>query len=112
MGLKARFRGCVHLAALAAGLIFSDAHADAPQPLTVIIEDGQVLFQGADLDLDELRMRLAQTGRQKERIYFRAGPNAKSAYVQRVIDTIKAAGFADIAVMPPPGLGKAAEPPV
>jgi len=112
LGLTARFRGCVRFAALAVGLIFSTAYADNPQPLTVIIEDGQVLFQGADLDLDELKSKLAATGRQKERVYFRVGPNAKSAYVQRVIDTIKAAGFADIAVMPPPGLGKDPEPPV
>jgi biopolymer transport protein ExbD len=99
---------------MAAGLMFSTAYAEdkAAPPLTVIIEDGQVLFQGADLDLDELKSKLAATGRQKERVYFRVGPNAKSAYVQRVIDTIKAAGFADIAVMPPPGLGKEAEPPV
>jgi biopolymer transport protein ExbD len=93
-------------------LIFSNAQAADEPLLTVLIQDGQVLFQGADLDLDELKAKLAATGRQKERVYFRVGPNAKSAFVQRVIDTIKAAGFADIAVMPPPGLGKDSEPPV
>jgi biopolymer transport protein ExbD len=114
LGLKARFPGCLRLAALAVGLMFSTAHADdkAAPPLTVIIEDGQVLFEGASLDLDQLKTRLAATGRQKERSYFRMGPHAKTAYTERVIDTIKAAGFTDIAVMPPPGLGKGAEPPV
>ncbi len=100
--------------ALAAGLMFSTAQADdkgAP-PLTVLIEDGEVVFQGAALDLDQLKAQLAATGRQKERIYFRMGPHAKTAYTERVIDTIKAAGFTDIAVLPPPGLGGGPEPPV
>ena len=76
------------------------------EPLTVIVEDGDVLFQGANLDLDQLKTQLAATGRQKERIYFRMGPNAKTAYTQSVVDVIKAAGFADIALQPPPGLGR------
>jgi hypothetical protein len=42
-----------------------------------------------------LKTQLAATGRQKERVYSRMGPNAKSACAQRVIDAIKAAGFAD-----------------
>jgi hypothetical protein len=46
-----------------------------------------------------LKTQLAATGRQKERIYFRMGPNAKSTCAQRVIDAIKAAGFA-IALFP------------
>jgi biopolymer transport protein ExbD len=108
LGLKARFSGCLRLAALAAGLVISAAQADdKPAPsLTVIIEDGEVLFQGAALDLDQLKTQLAATGRQKERIYFRMGPHAKTAYTERVIAAIKAAGFTDIAVLPPPGLGK------
>jgi biopolymer transport protein ExbD len=81
--------------------------ADKPtEPLTVIIEDGDVLFQGANLDLDQLKAQLIATGRQTERIYFRMGANAKTAYTQRVVEAIKAAGFTDIAVQPPPGLGK------
>ena len=88
------------------------AHADDPKPLTVIIEDGDVLFQGANLDLDQLQARLTASGRQKEKIYFRVGPNAKTVFVQRVIDAIKAAGFADIGMVPPPGMEKAPEPPV
>ena len=76
------------------------------EPLTVIIADGEVLFQGVSLDTDQLTEKLIATGRQKERIYFRMGPNAKTAYTQRVVEAIKAAGFADIAVQPPPGLGK------
>ncbi len=96
-------------------LIGVPAHADdkPAEPLTVVVEDGDVLFQGANLDLDQLKAQLAATGRQKERVYFRMGPNAKTAYTQRVVDAIKAAGFADIAVMPPPGLGKKnPEPPM
>jgi hypothetical protein len=78
----------------------------ASEPLTVIIADGEVLFGGVPLNTDQLTEKLKGTGRQKERIYFRMGPNAKTAYTQRVVEAIKAAGFTDIAVMPPPGLGK------
>jgi biopolymer transport protein ExbD len=94
-------------------LIAIPAYADrSTEPLTVTIEDGEVLFRGANLDLDQLKTQLAATGRQRERIYFRMGPHAKTAYTERVIAVIKAAGFSDIAVLPPPGLGKKApEPP-
>ena len=100
-------------AALFAALIaIAAAHAD-DQPLTVFIQDGEVLFQGMELDIDQLTEKLKATGRQKERIYFRMGPNAKTAYTKRVIAAIEAAGFTDIAVMPPPGLGKREpEPPL
>ena len=81
------------------------ARAD-DQPLTVFIQDGEVLFQGMELDIDQLTDKLKATGRQTERIYFRMGPNAKTAYTKRVVAAIAAAGFTDIAVMPPPGLGK------
>jgi hypothetical protein len=47
-----------------------------------------------------LKTQLAATGRQKERVYSRMGPNAKSTCAQRVIDAIKRAGFADIALLP------------
>ena len=92
--------------AIAAVLIAIPARAaDKPaEPLTVIVEDGDVLFQGANLDLDQLKAQLIATGRQKERVYFRMGPNAKTAYTKRVVAAIEAAGFHDIAVMPPPGL--------
>jgi biopolymer transport protein ExbD len=81
------------------------SHADDP-PLTVFIQDGEVLFQDMELDIDQLTDKLKATGRQNERIYFRMGPNAKTAYTKRVIAAIEAAGFTDIAVMPPPDLGK------
>jgi biopolymer transport protein ExbD len=97
----------VWLAIVAVLIAPSTRAVDKPtEPLTVIVEDGDVLFQGANLDLDQLKTQLAATGRQKERIYFRMGPNAKTAYTQRVVEAIKAAGFADIAVQPPPGVGK------
>jgi biopolymer transport protein ExbD len=89
--------------------VSADASAE---PLTVVVEDGDVLFQGSSLDLDQLKAQLAATGRQKERIYFRMGPNVKTAYTQRVVEAIKAAGFTDIAVIPPPGLGQKPEPPL
>jgi biopolymer transport protein ExbD len=94
--------------AVVVALIGGVARADnkPAEPLTVIVEDGDVLFQGASLDLDQLTAQLTATGRQKERVYFRMGPNAKTGYTQRVVEAIKAAGFSDIAVMPPPGLGK------
>jgi biopolymer transport protein ExbD len=75
-------------------------------PLTVFIQDGEVLFEGRNLDTDQLTETLKATGRQTERIYFRMGPTAKTAYTKRVIAAIQAAGFTDIAIMPPPGLGK------
>jgi biopolymer transport protein ExbD len=106
------------LRAFTAAALFAAAIAIAParadeQPLTVTIEDGEVLFQGSALDTDQLTEKLKATGRQKERIYFRLGPNAKTVYAKRVIAAIKAAGFTDIAVMPPAGLNKKApEPPL
>jgi biopolymer transport protein ExbD len=100
--------------AVVAALIAIPASAadKSTDPLTVTIEDGDVLFQGANLDTDQLTAQLKATGRQKERVYFRMGPHAKTAYTERVIAAIKAAGFTDIAVLPPPGLGKKdSEPP-
>ena len=88
-------------------IFIAPARAD-DQPLTVFIQDGEVLFQGMELDIDQLTERLKATGRQKERIYFRLGPNAKTAFTKRVVAAIEAAGFNEIAVMPPPGLGKTA----
>ena len=94
----------IAVAALFAAIaVIAPARAD-DQPLTVIIEDGEVLFQGSALDTDQLTEKLKATGRQNERIYFRMGPNAKTAYTKRVVAAIEAAGFHDIAVMPPPGL--------
>jgi biopolymer transport protein ExbD len=100
--------------ALVAVLIAGPAYPDkSTEALTVTVEDGEVLFQGANLDLDQLKAQLVATGRQKERIYFRMGPHAKTAYIERVIAVIKGAGFSDIAVLPPPGLGKKdPEPPL
>jgi len=107
LGLAVRIGTGAWLTAIAV-LIAVPLRADdkSAAPLTIIVEDGDVLFQGANLDLDQLKTELAATGRQKERIYFRMGPNAKTAYTERVVAAIKAAGFTDIAVMPPPGLGK------
>jgi biopolymer transport protein ExbD len=90
-----------------AAAVIAPARAD-DQPLTVFIQDGEVLFQGVELNTDQLTEKLKATGRQTERIYFRMGPNAKTAYTKRVIAAIEAAGFTDIAVMPPPGLSKKA----
>jgi len=99
-------------AVVSIAIIIAPARAD-DTPLTVFIQDGEVLFEGMTLDTDQLTETLKATGRQKERIYFRMGPNAKTAYTKRVIDAIEAAGFTDIAVMPPPGLGKKEpEPPL
>ena len=90
---------------LCLAILTTPAHADNA-PLTVFIQDGEVLFQGKTLDTDQLTETLKATGRQTERIYFRMGPTAKTAYTRRVIAAIQAAGFADIAIAPPPGLGK------
>jgi biopolymer transport protein ExbD len=113
LGLAGRFPTGACLAALAVLAAVPLRAEDKPaEPLTVLVEDGDVLFQGSSLDLDQLKAQLAATGRQKERIYFRMGPNAKTAYTKRVVEAIKAAGFTDIAVMPPAGLGKEPEPPL
>jgi len=106
--VKSGIRHWVYPIALVFFLAVSVARAEdiASEPLTVVIADGEVLFQGVSLDTDQLTKKLKATGRQKERIYFRMGPNAKTAYTQRVVEAIKAAGFADIAVQAPPGLGK------
>lgn len=103
------------LIALAFSLAVSLVRAEdiASEPLSVLVLDGEVLFQGKHLDTDQLTETLKATGRQKERIYFRMGPNAKTAYTKRVVAAIEAAGFTDIAVAPPPGFGKKeAEPPL
>jgi biopolymer transport protein ExbD len=113
LGLSTWIRVGIRLV-IAGVLIAIPAYAEdkTTEPLTVTIEDGEVSFQGADLDIDQLTAQLMATGRQKERIYFRMGPHAKTAYTERVIAAIKAAGFSDIAVLPPPGLGrKDPEPP-
>jgi biopolymer transport protein ExbD len=113
--VKSGLRHLFYFVAFASLLGVSIVRADnkAAEPLTVIIEDGEVLFQGAALDADQLTEKLKATGRQKERIYFRLGPNAKTVYAKRVIAAIKAAGFTDIAVMSPPGLGeKDPDPPL
>jgi biopolymer transport protein ExbD len=106
LGLAGSIRNGAWLAIVILSAIPAHADEKPAEPLTVIVEDGDVLFQGANLDLDELKIQLIATGRQKERIYFRMGPNAKTAYTQRAVEAIKAAGFTDIAVQPPPGLGK------
>jgi biopolymer transport protein ExbD len=115
LGLASRTLTGNWLATLAVAIALTSARAaDKPaEPLTVTIEDGEVLFQGAPLDTEQLTEKLKATGRQAERVYFRIGPHATTAYGQRVVAAIKAAGFADIAVLPPPGLGKMdAEPPL
>jgi biopolymer transport protein ExbD len=114
LGLAGSIREGAWLAVATVLIAVPARAADKPaEPLTVIVEDGDVLFQGASLDLDQLKAQLIATGRQNERVYFRMGPNAKTAFTQRVVEAIKAAGFADIAVMPPPGLGKKdQEPPL
>lgn len=81
------------------------AHAaraeDAPLRITVV--DGQVIFAGANLDLDELRAALARTGRQNEILTFQVGPNAKSAYISRVLKAVRDAGFAKLSIVGPAG---------
>jgi biopolymer transport protein ExbD len=89
------------------------AHAvDAPKPLNVTVDDGEVLLDGANLDLDELSARLKASGRQAERIYCHAGPNAKSVYLNQVFAAIHAAGFTDIVLVGPGGAEIQIDPPV
>jgi biopolymer transport protein ExbD len=86
--------------------------ADVPKPLSVTVEDGEVVLDGANLNLDELGARLKASGRQAERIYCHAGPNAKTVYLNQVFAAIHAAGFADIVLVGPNGAEIQIDPPV
>ena len=86
--------------------------ADAPKPLDVTIDDGEVLLDGANLNLDELSTRLKASGRQAERIYCHAGPNAKSVYLNQVFAAIHKAGFTDVVLVAPNGAIMQIDPPL
>lgn len=109
-----RLRICSRLAAFFLFLIVltGSSRAEDAAPLTVTVQDGDVLFHGAALDLDQLQSQLSATGRKGARVYLRIGSNAKSVYVDRVIAAIRAAGFANIAILGPPGMEKDLDPPV
>jgi biopolymer transport protein ExbD len=107
------FVGIRCLALLAVLFVTSSvAHAEEPDRLTVFIHDGEVLFHGTELDLDQLKTQLTATGKQGARIYLRIGSSAKSVYVDRVVKTVQEAGFTDIAILGPSGMEKDLDPPV
>ena len=91
------------LAIAAALLLAHPARAGdpAPEQLRITVVDGEVLFRGTNLDLDDLRAALTATGRQSETLYFQIGPNAKSTYISRVLRVVQAAGFSKFAIVGP-----------
>jgi biopolymer transport protein ExbD len=101
---------------LAAVLLFPasvvQAQTEPPKPLKVIVGDGELLFGGENLDTDQLRTKLAATGRQAEKILLQVGPTAKTVYIHRAIDAIHAAGFGNIALVGPSGTEIPDEPPI
>ncbi len=108
--LVIRIRCLTLLAALIAAPTI--AHAAEPDRLIVVIHDGEVVFNGADLDLDQLKAQLTATGKQGARVYLRIGASATSVYVDRVVKAVREAGFADIAIVGPSGMEKDLDPPV
>ncbi len=91
----------------AIGLMLFSRAAEAqpipPDALRITVVDGQVLFQGGNFDVAELRAALAKTGRQNETLYFKVGPNAKSAYLGQVLRAVKEAGFSKLSILGPTG---------
>jgi biopolymer transport protein ExbD len=75
----------------------------ARPPLRIVVVDGQVVFGGANLDLDELRTALASSDHKDETLYFQVGPNAKSTYISQVLKVVKQAGFSKLAIVGPTG---------
>ena len=102
------------LAALAVCLTLGVAHAQTPEPspLKVIVSDGALLFGGQNLEADQLKEKLAATGRQSEKILLQVGPTAKTVYIRRAIAAIHAAGFGNIALVGPSGTEIPGAPPI
>jgi biopolymer transport protein ExbD len=88
------------------------AHSEDADRLTVMVRDGEVLFHGAALDVDQLQSQLTASGLQGSRIYLRLGSGAKSVFIDRVVKAIRSAGFTDIVLLGPSGMEKALDPPV
>ncbi len=93
-------------------LAINSAHGEDSDRLIVFIHDGEVLFHGAELDLDQLKTQLAATGKQGSKLYLRIGSSAKSVYVERVVKAVREAGFTDIAILGPSGMEKDLDPPI
>jgi biopolymer transport protein ExbD len=105
-----RLRGLLLVVSLLA--VTAPTLAQSPAPLKVIVGDGELLFDGQNLDADQLRTRLAATGRQAEKILLQIGPTAKTVYIHRALDAIHAAGFGNIALVGPTGVEIPGEPPI
>ena len=88
------------------------AAAEDTERLTVMIRDGEVLFHGAELDVEQLQSQLTASGLQGSRVYVRLASGANSVFIDRVVSAIRSAGFTDIILLGPSGMEKALEPPV
>jgi len=102
----------IRLLAFALAISISAHAADAPKPLNLTIQDGDVMLDGASLDLDELSDKLKASGRQAERVYCHAGANAKTVYLNQVFAAIHKAGFTDIVLVSPNGAIMQIDPPL
>ena len=102
------------LAAFAVFLALGAVQAQTPEqkPLKVIVGDGELLFGGENLETDQLKAKLAATGRQSEKILLQIGPTAKTVYIHRAIEAIHAAGFGTIALVGPSGTEIPGVPPI
>lgn len=82
------------------------------KPLKVIVGDAEFLFGGESLDADQLRAKLAATGRQSEKVQLQIGRNAKTVYIHKALDAIHAAGFGTISLVGPSGIEIPGAPPI
>jgi len=102
------------LFAVAVFIALGAAQAQTPEqtPLKVIVGDGALLFGGENLEADQLKAKLAATGRQSEKILLQIGPTAKTVYIRRAIEAIHGAGFGTIALVGPSGTEIPGVPPI
>ena len=90
---------------LLAGILMlaSSVRADDPPQLRLVVHDGNVSFQGDNLDVEQLQAKLAASGRQTDPLYFQVGANAKSVFISRVLRAVRAAGFTHVVILGPDG---------
>jgi biopolymer transport protein ExbD len=88
---------------IACAIALPPARADDAAGLHVVVHDGDVIFQGVSMDVDQLQAKLATGGRQGDPLYFQVGSNAKSVYISRVLRAVRAAGFTHVVIVGPDG---------
>jgi hypothetical protein len=99
----ATLRLCVSILALGCALLTATSVHAEDQSLRITVVDRQVIFAGANLDIEELRATLVRIGRQNEVLTFRVGPNAKSSYISEVLKVVRQAGYSKLSIVGPAG---------